>query len=498
MSNSLLKEFGSAYIRYSSTMQDDSFSLEAQLRQIKARAASDGVEIVKVYADPATSAYSQKHRPGIEEMLADAKRGLFKYVYVHKLDRLARRLEWAIEIVKKLQNADVTLRSVEQKFDLDTPDGKLMFVLLGSLGEFYSDNLSQETGKGKHERAFQGYHNNQVPWGYKSELVGTKKQAIPNPNTYEIVKQMFERYATGIYYDQEIADWMTDRGYITTRGKPFTKDTIREMLQNKFYIGMTNYNGRHGHKGKRHEKDRIWIKGIHPPLISEELFEKCQKVRASRRRSENSKQKTFRIYFLAGIITCSECRRRLRAQSAKTGQYYREVSRLVGVHCRHSGKSVRSELVDSSISQIMENLVLPQNWQEELEKSLNSNKNTFDPQKERDRIKNDLRRMREAYKRGLYDGDESTFWNEVERSQAKLSELEQIAPKEVHQAGKMLATLQTAWNAATSEEKRELCKVILKNVEFDFSRNKISKIIPHPEYQILFRMIPDLQNRLGE
>jgi len=498
MSNSLIKELGSAYIRYSSTMQDDSFSLEAQLRQIKARAVQDGVEIVKVYADPATSAYSQKHRPGIEAMLTDAKRGLFKYVYVHKLDRLARRLEWAIEIVKKLQSADVTLRSVEQKFDLDTPDGKLMFVLLGSLGEFYSDNLSQETGKGKHERAFQGYHNNQVPWGYKSELVGIKKQAVPDPNTQEIVKQMFERYATGLYYDQEIADWLTDLGHLTPRGKSFTKDTVREMLLNKFYLGLTNYNGRHGHKGKRQEKDRVWIKGVHPPLISEELFEKCLKVRTSRRRMMNSNQKTFRIYFLAGIITCSECKRRLRAQSANAGQYYREVSRLVGGRCVHSGRSVRSELVDSNISQIMENLVLPQNWQEELEKSLNRNKDSFDPQKERDRIKNDLRRMREAYKRGLYEGDEPTFWNEVERSQAKLSELEQVAPKEIHQAGQVLATIQTAWKAATTEEKRELCKVILKNVEFDFSSNKISRIVPHSEYRVLFQMIPDIQDKLGE
>jgi DNA invertase Pin-like site-specific DNA recombinase len=45
-----------AYIRYSSNMQDDSFSLDAQLRQIKTRAAADGVPIVKVYSDPATSA----------------------------------------------------------------------------------------------------------------------------------------------------------------------------------------------------------------------------------------------------------------------------------------------------------------------------------------------------------------------------------------------------------------------------------------------------------
>lgn len=112
-------------------------------------------------------------------MLADAKRGLFKFA-MQKIGP-SRRLEWALEIVKIFQNAGVTLRSVEQKFDLDTPDGKLLFAMLGSLGQFFSDNLSQETGKGKLERATQGYHNNQVPWGYKSELVVSRASCLLTP-----------------------------------------------------------------------------------------------------------------------------------------------------------------------------------------------------------------------------------------------------------------------------------------------------------------------------
>jgi len=44
---------GAAYIRFSSEMQSDSFSLDAQLRQIKEQAERDGVEIVKVFSDPA-------------------------------------------------------------------------------------------------------------------------------------------------------------------------------------------------------------------------------------------------------------------------------------------------------------------------------------------------------------------------------------------------------------------------------------------------------------
>ncbi len=59
---------GAAYIRFSSEMQSDSFSLDAQLRQIKEQAERDHVTIVKVYSDPAQSAYRKKFRPGINAM----------------------------------------------------------------------------------------------------------------------------------------------------------------------------------------------------------------------------------------------------------------------------------------------------------------------------------------------------------------------------------------------------------------------------------------------
>ena len=73
-------------------MQDESFSLDAQLRQIKSRAAQDGVDIVVVFSDQAQSAYTKKYRTGITEMLAAARQGVFKRLYVHKLDRLAGAL----------------------------------------------------------------------------------------------------------------------------------------------------------------------------------------------------------------------------------------------------------------------------------------------------------------------------------------------------------------------------------------------------------------------
>ncbi len=490
MTSSDKKITGAAYIRYSSAMQDESFSLEAQLRQIQSRAAADGVEIVKVYADPALSAYKNRYRPGITEMLADSRKGVFDMLYVHKVDRLARRLEWSIEIMRKLQGEGITLKAVEQNFDLATPEGKLMFHLLGSLGEFYSDNLSRETHKGKYERVHQGYHNGWVPWGYNSEKVGEHMMAIPDPALAPVVQELFERYATGLYYDQEMADWLNEQGYLTRFKRPFTKDTLRDMLQNPFYKGDVLYRGVYFNTGKaRRKQDGEVLKGIHAPLVSEELFEKCQKIRAERRRQMNSNQTTRRVYLLAGLLVCKECHRRLRAQSAKSGRYYRDAARLVGGSCPQDGKSVRADVVEARISKLMESLVLPKTWQADLQAILNAKKDEIDPQKEKARLKNEMRRMREAYKRGLYEDDEHAFWREIEGLQSQLNALEQLTPHEMRHAGAVLANLQTAWRAATMDEKAELCQIILKQVIYDFETGEIVKVTPKAEYEALFGLM---------
>ncbi len=234
---------GAAYVRYSSEMQSDSFSLDAQLHQIKERAERDCVEIVKVYADPARSAYRKKFRPGINAMREAARPEEFKVLYVHKVDRLARRLEWSLEIVHELQSLDIIFKAVQHPFDLGTPEGKLLFHLVSSLGEFYSDNLSKETNKGKLERSLHGLHNGAVPGGYNSVLQGKRKVGVTDPEKAPVLVEMFERYATGRYSDMQIIEWLNAQGLHTSRGHPFGKDTIRDMLCNAYYAGKIRYRG---------------------------------------------------------------------------------------------------------------------------------------------------------------------------------------------------------------------------------------------------------------
>jgi site-specific DNA recombinase len=141
------KMLGVAYLRYSSTAQDDSFNLETQIRQIKLCAAADGVEIVKIYSDPMSATNKKRFLPGISEMLEDARNGKFEIVYVRKTDNLARRLEWSLEIMRELQSRNIGLRAVEQNIDLSTSQGKLLLSLWTIVSEFHADLVRQHAIK---------------------------------------------------------------------------------------------------------------------------------------------------------------------------------------------------------------------------------------------------------------------------------------------------------------------------------------------------------------
>ncbi len=484
---------GAAYIRYSSEMQSDSFSLDAQLRQIKEQAERDGVSIIKVFSDPAQSAYRKKFRPGINAMLEAARRGEFQVLYVHKVDRLARRLEWSLEIVHELQSLDINFKAVEQPFDLSTPEGKLLFHLVSSLGEFYSDNLSKETNKGKLERSLQGFHNGSVPWGYISTLKGNRKVGVPDPEKAPIVLEVFERYATGKYSDLQLADWLNAQGLKSNRGHPFGKDTVREMLCNAYYSGKIFYRGMTVRpKGVcfRSTPPKI-TEGQHEAIVPEELWQRVQATRPNRRIMINTNQKTIHINLLQGLVVCAHCGRRLRIQSHPRGPtYYREESRLSGYRdCAVTGQSVRAESIDDQVGELVQSLKLPANWEESVRSLCQRQNGAPDPEAERKEIHSMLRLMRENYERGLYEGEEYQYWQKVSGLKEKLDLLSRIPEPAVEKAARTLLDLRQSWEWATKEERKELARMMIQEVGIDFAAKRAVWIKPHPDFDVLFKLL---------
>ena len=126
---------GAVYLRSNSKNQK---SLDAQLERIQKQATEDHVEIVKTYSDTHSGFNNSEV---LNTLLEDAKAGKFSVLYCDRLDRLSRNSALIIELIVKLDQYGVGVRSVSQNFDTSTFAGRLITYTLVSLHEYWDQGL---------------------------------------------------------------------------------------------------------------------------------------------------------------------------------------------------------------------------------------------------------------------------------------------------------------------------------------------------------------------
>src|SRR5215213_10601678 len=246
-------------------------------------------------------------------MLADAEAGLIDVIVVHKLDRFARNRRVAFEAFERLGKAHVGFVSLSEHIDYSSPSGQLMLTMLVGLSQFYSDNLSLETQKGKAERKAQGLYNGLVPFGLKKHA--DSGLPVPDPETYPGLLLAFQLAAQG-KSDRDVADALNTAGYRTSgnRGRnPFTKDTINRLLQNRFYLGQLP-DGQGG-----------WVPGAHQPVLDDELFSQAAAARRANQSGSLKVTRAHQRHSLSGLGTCGHCGGRLHILT--------ERKKMVRIYC---------------------------------------------------------------------------------------------------------------------------------------------------------------------
>jgi DNA invertase Pin-like site-specific DNA recombinase len=171
------------YARVSSEMQADNWSTEAQLDACRKLAADRGWEVVAEYTDVESAKTTA--RPSFQHMLASAKGHGIDVIIVHKLDRFSRSVIDTLRLLQELHALDVGFVSASENIDFSSPMGKMMLTMLASFAEYFIDNLSQETAKGKRRRAENGHWNSAVPFGYDVPWLKDAGDGIPRVNEAE-------------------------------------------------------------------------------------------------------------------------------------------------------------------------------------------------------------------------------------------------------------------------------------------------------------------------
>lgn len=125
------------YARVSTVEQE----LTAQINALRAL----GVEDEQIFVDRGYTG-TNRARPGLREALAASRKG--DTFVIAKLDRLARSLPDARDIVEELTRRQVKLSIGGSIHDPNDPVGRLLFNMLAMVAEFESDLIRARTREG--------------------------------------------------------------------------------------------------------------------------------------------------------------------------------------------------------------------------------------------------------------------------------------------------------------------------------------------------------------
>ena len=155
---------GVIYARYSSDNQREE-SIDGQLRECRAFAEKNDIQILDVYIDRALSAKTD-NRPDFQRMVKDSAKGNFEVVLVWKLDRFARNRYDSAHYKTILRKNGIKVVSAAENISQGA-EGILLESMLEGMAEYYSAELSEKIKRGQKENALKcKYNGGALPIGY--------------------------------------------------------------------------------------------------------------------------------------------------------------------------------------------------------------------------------------------------------------------------------------------------------------------------------------------
>ncbi len=223
-------------------------------------------------------------------MLADATKHAFDALIVWKTDRIGRNKEEIALNKYHLKKNGVKIYYVAEAIP-DTPEGIILEAVIEGMAAYYSEQLSQNVRRGMKTSAQKGrYTGGTCPLGYT--INADKKYEIDLKHA-PTVREIFQLYSEGKTIT-EIVKILNNKGLRTSKGHPFTHNSLRTVLKNKKYIGTYEYNG------------EVTIENSVPSIVDEDTFNKVQELLAFNQLAAGHKKAKV-DYILFGKIFCGKC-----------------------------------------------------------------------------------------------------------------------------------------------------------------------------------------------
>jgi DNA invertase Pin-like site-specific DNA recombinase len=120
---------------------------EMQLAELREYATRRGWSVVTEYVDRGVSG-SKDSRPELNRLMADAHQRRFDAVLVWKIDRFGRSLKHLVNTLALFEELGIAFASLRDSWDLTTPQGRLLFQIIGAMAEFERSLIQERVRAG--------------------------------------------------------------------------------------------------------------------------------------------------------------------------------------------------------------------------------------------------------------------------------------------------------------------------------------------------------------
>lgn len=145
------------YLRVSTVDQHP----ETQLYDLRAMAQQRGFQIVAEYTDRISG--TKARRPGLDDLLRDARRGQFQVVLVWASDRIARSVRHFLEVLDELNHLGIEFVSFRENLDTGGPLGRAVVIIIGAIAELERNLIIERVRSGMRRARLEGRHIGRRP-----------------------------------------------------------------------------------------------------------------------------------------------------------------------------------------------------------------------------------------------------------------------------------------------------------------------------------------------
>lgn len=295
-------------------------------------------------------------RPEMVRLLQDIEQDKYTSVLCMEIDRLGRSSQKDSGIIfETFKEREVFIVTPNKTYNLNDDIDEQSVEMQSFIARQELKSIKRRLRKGVEKTCEQGGHIAEPPYGYRRVYVDKRPTLEICEDEAKIIRMVFDMYVNQGMGGFTIAETLNNMGYHPRKNDHFSRMTIAFYLQNPTYTGKVVWNrAKHirpkfvgdKHRSVPNSEDK-WIvaDGLHPAIISQEIFDRAQQIRKTRTHPPVNTGVLKNPF--AGLIYCKNC----------GGAIVRQFSKISGNRLLCPGKScnrsIKTEYVEMYILDIL-------------------------------------------------------------------------------------------------------------------------------------------------